>query len=621
MRPLVVLALLAQTASAQTTRYPRPFVAPKPPVRAPQPAPPAPAPMRPSIGLDDVLSIDGLRGPIREEQEEILKSLIVNTPDSEAEEKADYYFRLGELYAKQQRVWRLRAADAELRHAPDRQAYAMKAKEYLLQAVKTFKLLTDGDAFRAYPRLDVALFDYAYTLESGRYMQEARAVFDKLLRNYPTSKYVPEAYVAFADYYFETNQVTDAEMFYRKVLEAPASAMTPYARYKLAWILLAAKRDRDAVEMFVTVARMAPAPSQQAIVAAAKRDLARTASATVRPETAYAMFEQIDPTSVLDMVEALAGAYRDDGRVTDAIAAYRELIKHAQTSSPLCRWQLELARLVVATTPRAAVADVERAARIVDAPAECHDPAIAMARDLAFVEHAEWAATRDPDALAHAEALYRAYLDASPGDHGEVAYYFAELLWSHADVEPDARQRSSRWQRAAEAFHAAESTDPHRRRDIARAAFLAWKNALDLDPRPEIAAGPIDLVAASRRKLTVRAMPARDQAIVDACTSFIDAAVVGEPELASAKLVEALLYRRSDHADQAIAVLEDLVSHHKADDTAEVSANLLLEQLVHTRRFDDALLVVDRMAADTAFVAGKPTLQRNIELLRSRSLR
>jgi len=508
MRPLLVLVVLAGTASAQATRYPRQPLVPKPAVRPP-----------PSIGLDEALSIDGLRGPIREEQEQILKQLVANTPDSEVEEKSDYYFRLGELYAKLHRMWRLRAVEAELHQAPERQAFAMKAKDYLIKAVQTFKLLTDRDAFRTYPKLDVALFDYAYTLESGRYMKEARAVFDKLIKNYPMSKYVPEAYVAFADYYFDANQPADAERFYRKVLEFPKSSVEGYARYKLAWTLLETNRERDALEMFANVARMPTDASQQPVIAAARQDLT---SAT---------------------------------------------------------------------------------------------------RELAFADHAAWAATRDTDRLAKAEALYTVYLDASPGDHGDVAYYFAELLWSHADVEPDARQRSTRWQRAAEAFHAAESTDPRRRHDIALAAVLAWKNALDLDARPEIAAGPIDLVAASRSKLAVRAIPARDQEIIDACAAFIAVATAGEPDVASTKLVEALLYRRSDHADQAIAVLADLVAHHRTDDTAEVSANLMLEQLLRTRRFDDALLLVDQLAADTAFVANKSALQHNIQLLRSRSLR
>ena len=56
------------------------------------------------LTADDVLSIEGLVGNIRSEQEQILAQLIDETPDTEVDEKSDYYFRLGELYAKQQRL-------------------------------------------------------------------------------------------------------------------------------------------------------------------------------------------------------------------------------------------------------------------------------------------------------------------------------------------------------------------------------------------------------------------------------------------------------------------------------------------------------------------------------------
>src|SRR3990167_4081622 len=52
---------------------------------------------QPTLSADDVLSIEGLVGNIRNEQEAILADLISQTPDSEVEEKSDYYFRLGEL--------------------------------------------------------------------------------------------------------------------------------------------------------------------------------------------------------------------------------------------------------------------------------------------------------------------------------------------------------------------------------------------------------------------------------------------------------------------------------------------------------------------------------------------
>src|SRR5215468_6234051 len=182
--------------------------------------PKAKSEFKPELSADAVLSVEGLVGEIRSEQESILAKLIIDTPDSEVEEKSDYYFRLGELYAKQQRYYRLRAAEAQIAadkakgpqkaQAQQNAAAAQnKAKEYMLKAVKTYKGLTENPAFRNYPKMDMALFYYGYTLQGAKYLDEARKVYDMLLKNYPNSKYVPEAHLAFAEYYFEKGELAN----------------------------------------------------------------------------------------------------------------------------------------------------------------------------------------------------------------------------------------------------------------------------------------------------------------------------------------------------------------------------------------------------------------------------
>ena len=212
---------LGTSASAQPRRATVPSPAPlSDRVRPLQPS--AATTAKPALDVDLVLSIPELTKPARAEQEQILAELIANTADSDVEEKSDYYMRLGTLYAHQHRSWRIKAGDlaAAATRAKDAQqqqrlrtesnAALNHAKTNLLKTVKTFKGLTDNERFRNYPKLDMALFYYGYTLQGGKYLKEARAVYDKLLKNYPNSKYVPEAHLAFADYYFESGQLADA---------------------------------------------------------------------------------------------------------------------------------------------------------------------------------------------------------------------------------------------------------------------------------------------------------------------------------------------------------------------------------------------------------------------------
>src|SRR5262245_21019746 len=56
------------------------------------------APARPDITATQAMAIEGLMTPIQAEMEAQLLDLIRDTPDTEVDEKADLYFRLGELY-------------------------------------------------------------------------------------------------------------------------------------------------------------------------------------------------------------------------------------------------------------------------------------------------------------------------------------------------------------------------------------------------------------------------------------------------------------------------------------------------------------------------------------------
>src|SRR5258706_925313 len=60
---------------------------------------PDPKDQRPTLSADDVLSIEGLVGNIRNEQEALLAKLIDDTPDTAIDERSKYYFILSERYA------------------------------------------------------------------------------------------------------------------------------------------------------------------------------------------------------------------------------------------------------------------------------------------------------------------------------------------------------------------------------------------------------------------------------------------------------------------------------------------------------------------------------------------
>ena len=68
-------------------------------------------------------------------------------------------------------------------------------------------------------------------------------------------------------------------------------------------------------------------------------------------------------------------------------------------------------------------------------------------------------------------------------------------------------------------------------------------------------------------------------------------------------------------------ILGEVVAHDRDSEFAERAVDLWLDSLLQLRRFDTALEVVDALAAEKGFIDTKPMLTRNIQFLRSGSLR
>ena len=610
---------------------------------------------KPELTADAVLSIEGLVSNIRNEQEAILAKLIDSTPDSEVEEKSDYYFRLGELYAKQQRLFRLKAAEASInvdkaktpgdkaKRQQEQKKAEDTAKSYLLKAVKTYKGLTDNDAFRNYPKMDMALFYYGYTLQGGRYMKEARAVYDKLLKNYPNSKYVPEAHLAFADYYFESGQLADAEARYKMVLKFPKSSAYWYAMYKMGWIHLNLSRFQEALETFFQVAQATKNDKKQEVLnRAAKKDFVRAYSEIGKADKAFDAFKRVDNGYAFNMLQILADLYMEQGKSDKGIYIFRELMKTAPTNKNVCLWQYNVAHLTL-SLPGAnngdKVTEIQNLNRLYGAlkgkktlPAaeaqECHDNAAAMSGELARAYHSESAKTKNPETLGYAEKLYKVYLDVFPEapDYAQTQYFYSELIWSRAESEKNPRLQTELWENAAVAFTDVVKTgklDAKLTKEAAYAAVLGWKNALNVDPRAKQQAD-IDEKALDKEKdiAKPKEIPAREQKMLAAFDIYIN--YIKDPkddELVGMKFLKANIYRRYNQWDKALPLFQEILDKHREHETAEYAANLLLDSYNRLQRYDDMLALADKLTKDPKFLEGKEDLSATLKKLKAQSMR
>ena len=611
--------------------------------------------IQPSLSADDVLSIEGLVGNIRGEQEQVLAQIIANTPDSDVEEKSDAYFRLGELYAKQQRYWRLKSVEfiikSDTAKTPGEKAKLKtesssaqnKAKDYLLKAVKTYKGLTDNEAFRNYPKMDMALFYYGYTLQGGKYLKEARAVYDKLLKNYPNSKYVPEAHLAFADYYFEAGQLADAESRYKMVLKFPKSSAYWYAMYKMGWIHLNLTRFQEALETFFQVAQATKNDKkQETLNRASKKDFVRAYSEIGKADKAYAAFQRVDNKYAFQMLEILADLYLGQGKSDKAIYVFQELMKTAPTNKNVCLWQYNISHAMLSMAGAAnndKVKEIENLVRLWGAlkgkkvlpqseAQECHDNAAAMSGELARAYHSESAKTKNPETLAYAEKLYKVYLDVftDAPDYPQTQYFYAELIWSRAENEKNPRLQTEMWENAAVAFTdvvKGGKLDPKLTKEAAYAAVLGWKNALNVDPRVKGQADKVEDPTKDFAKVPEpKVIPPREEKMLAAFDIYIN--YIKDPkddELVGMKFLKANIYRRYNQFDKAIPLFLDILDKHREHETAEYSANLLLDTYNRTQNYDGMLALADKLGKDPKFLDGKDDLKQTLATIKAQSMR
>src|ERR1041385_867702 len=151
--------------------------------------------------------------------------LISITPDTDPE-KPDFIFRLAELYNEKRSYYNFRAreldekifvaksAGEKSRMKNEQAGYEREEKRWLLEAAKTYILVASNPKFASYPKMDEVLFYLGYMLQQVKRNEDARVFFLRLVKDYPQSRFVPDAYLSFGEFYFEQGDMDAAMKFY-----------------------------------------------------------------------------------------------------------------------------------------------------------------------------------------------------------------------------------------------------------------------------------------------------------------------------------------------------------------------------------------------------------------------
>jgi TolA-binding protein len=406
------------------------------------------------ISADDFLEIETEQGEINEQLIEEYKGAISDAEDDDPK-KPEYMFRLAEAYSQEERHFHAIAMEASFR-ADQEQNANKKAKavqdqkkaekeeaKWLVLAVKAYTDIVKNPQFKTYPRNDEVYFFLAYTLNEAKRPEDARKIFTKLTKEYPESKYIPDAYLALADAFFNENNLKDAEAYYDKVLKFPKNPIYPYALYKKGWVVYNEAKPKDSYAAWIKVAEITSGKQKDAALnRAAKKDMVRAYAEFGDETQAMNAFKRVDNDFAPTMFEILGGYYLDNqGKFTKAIYVFRELISMYPTSPKICDWEYKVVQAIISVgTPADRFKEFTSFAKLYkyikekqllkdDALKECRENAAGTVKEWAVFLHMEAVKTLNPTTLGYAADLYGLYQQYFPDadDSLFILYLYAEL--------------------------------------------------------------------------------------------------------------------------------------------------------------------------------------------------
>lgn len=591
-------------------------------------------PTRPGIELDLATRLNREKVKIRawallQREVKVLNRLVRNTPSNDPRQ-ADVLARLAETYFELQVLVnaRVRSYDEPIfaaRSKGDKPKAAtlqrkQRSAEKELEKVRKATIRTYARLAKDHPdydRLDEVLFSLAFALTEMRQFDQARKVYLRLIKSYPDSRYIPNAYLSFAEYYFNDGDMTAALTFYKKVLDYPPKDNPVYgfALYKSAWAEFNLEKFKASLTSFVRVLEFAQkyprAHDAKNLAAQSRKEMVVPYSRVGRPDRALPFFRKYSKSDsdAIEMLELLAEIYYDTGQWGKSVASYHKLIAERSTSDRVCYWQGRVTSAsITSQTKREQVIEVQRMVDIYDrmkkkgvrdkrAWQQCQQETASTLVWLATTWHRETVGTKnkpgtkDSKTMALAARLYQLILEKFSDldsmkfpniDRRDwpttyrISYYYAELLWKMED-----------WQTCGPAFDHVVKLNPEGEftSDAAYAAVLCYNNLYEQryvgrekKTRGFSQAAGKKTSSAEEVDLSPREFTPAERGMLDAFQRYV-CFVPNSSELPTVKYRRARIFYEANHFEEAAVMFRDVAWNHRKSPLAVYAANLYLDSL------------------------------------------
>jgi tetratricopeptide (TPR) repeat protein len=367
---------------------------------------------------------------------------------------------------------------------------------------------------------DEVLYYLAYEYEQAGDFDRARKAYLELTEKFKKSRFVPNAYLAFGELYFNEAQGDPtkwpvAANFYTEVLKypAPENKLWGYAAYKLGYVHWNMGEYAKAIDKFKEVIDFGQnnpqLPNAPGLAKSARRDIVPVYALAGKPDQAYGFFKPISGDSgassakTYGMMEDLGQNLLDTGHYPEAIVLYKDLIKRQPRSENSCFYQAQIAQAVMASqssNKKGIVAELKSQLEVHDdfikgqhgkeAKGKCSNTTAALLTETAMAWHLEAVGsggvrgTDNAETKGFAADLYDLVVKSFTADQfrgfkfprivkedwptiSKVKYAMADLLY-----------HDKKWEKCGPAFDSVVAEDPNgpNAAEAAFASVLCYQN-------------------------------------------------------------------------------------------------------------------------------------------------
>lgn len=567
-----------------------------------------------------------------------IEGLIKATPD-ESDSKPELMERLTQEYLKLAKIYDTMAFDQlDLANGAEQEGNSSKAADLRRQLEENQKLAQAArkkanetyfkisKEYPLYPGLDKILFFFSYNLKQMGELEDAIAISQKLVREFPESKYALSSSIAIADAKFANEDVNGALEMYQTV--ASSGSTDPnigYAMYKIGWCYFNLGEPKKALAQFEQVIKYQDeVGGSKSLREEAVKDLVKAfslwdAGDPRKARNYFTKFVGGDKDKTDDLMERLAQFYQEAGNVPNAIFVYRELIKGNEKSFKSVHYQTQIMYVIetqneVNATAAAIFATVERYNKAKNDDSftdktperleQSYQEIESYARETAKWYHRVAVTTKQPLYFALAYELYKIYVESfkEAKDNYEMIFYYAELLYGKALTTKDPRDQALQMKLYADAARRYDQVieiDPNGQysKDAAYGAVLAY-DKLTKVPSEECPALP-DATAVVDKKTGAKTYPKMD--IPECRTRFVAAAdrymtVAPDTETApDIKFYAARVFYDYNQFEDAVPRFGAMIDQYPAHALGLLSANLLLEALYIQEQYKEMYAWVKKL--------------------------